>query len=98
MKNFDIYFTYEDDSEDMIVCIATTQHDTTKGANRIWLRYKCGTNLQRAALHKLISTEFGERLRFIRQQAYEAGWRDAKAKKRKRSIFITTLGSDQVGF
>lgn len=38
-----------------------------------------------------ITTQLGERLRSIRQRAYDRGWADAKAKRAKARQCFTTL-------
>lgn len=57
------------------------------------------TELDAALLRSSITTEFNKLVSDIRKEAYELGWKDAKAKKiAKRKYFFNQLTAKGVGY
>ena len=55
-------------------------------------RFETGTEEYAALLTEAMRTEFRRIVQKSRKEAYEAGWRDAKARRRKQEYFAGYLG------
>lgn len=55
------------------------------------LEWNAGSDLLASALARAVSNHISERIKAVRRQEYEAGWRGAKAKRPKRDYFYKTL-------
>lgn len=86
-----LYFTSngKEDCEDLEV------HVHPKGPNRyLILRWKCDGVIQRHAVVKMIEEDFENTVEGMVRRAYEQGWKDKSAHRKKKTYFARTLRDD----
>ena len=57
----------------------------------VLLYWECGNDVFAELLTNQLRKKLADRIQAIRQEEYEQGWKDAKAKKRKRTWFASVM-------
>ena len=85
MKEFDLYFTQKEN----VVWIKVTHPSFPD--KPFWFSHDTGNEIFASLLYDKLSNTYHDQLEDIRKLEYESGWKDAKAKSKKRNWFYRTL-------
>ena len=64
----------------------------------IWYSHTFESDAVAGIVSNAIEVGMEKRIEQIRHDAYEAGWSDAKKRRKKRSTFHDCINTDEVGF
>lgn len=78
-----IYFTRAGTTVKCIAHVDVPNYEKTS----LYFYWETGSNISAGLLSAEMEKQLSAKLETIRRESYEAGWRDAKAKKEKRKYF-----------
>lgn len=99
-KDFNIWFTKNDENPETCTNVIV-KINTGLPIEKCILSFEWQATHQYSAelLMRHLRKNFWNRIEQIREQAYEAGWKDAKSRKRKKILFLDCfIMSDVVGY